>query len=425
MGGLADEVPVSGAELAPPSESVGAASGKRLVSRPGVADTLLARLEDELGSALKRKPAAEAQLAGCVRALVPWAPRLREAAESTLDVLVRRGSFERPLYGGLARALATAQSPRATESLARALEGEGGGGLATLSAASLSRDAALGPALARAAMTRQPHLVLAAEVARVARGESRAEHASDVAPKVKEAHRISLCVDVLVPLLWEAPLPAPVAPALAMLREAERHLGRWLLMAELGQRAGDARVAAEAEAHTKEGPASARQAWTLVHWALAPERARLVRPTVELVSRLSDRPSAEKDTTFLFRLAARGVPEARPMLESLCKGSAAATEVGVRAIGALALHYGQTERIDALTRIARDPKKEAVRGVALAALLAAGLADQAAELAASLEDSRKLSTATWAALVLAAIDEGYAQPFDEATYRRVQLGWVE
>ncbi len=425
MGGLANEVPVSGAELAPPSESVGAISGKRLVRRPGVPETLLARLEDELGSALKRKPAAEAQLAGCVRALIPWAPRLREVAENTLDVLVRRGSFERPLYGGLARALATTQSPRSTECLARALEGEERGGLATLSAASLSRDAALGPALARSAMTRQPHLVLAAEVARVARGESRAEHATDVAPKVKEAHRISLCVDVLVPLLWEAPLPAPVAPALALLRDAERHLGRWLLMAELGQRAGDVRVALEAEAHTKEGPASARQAWTLVHWALAPERARLVRPTVELVSRLSDRPSAEKDTTFLFRLAARGVPEARPMLESLCKGSAAATEVGVRAIGALALHYGQTERIDALTRIARDPKKEGVRGVALAALLAAGLADVATELAESLADSRKLQTATWAALVLAASDEGQAPPFDEATYRRVQLGWVE
>jgi hypothetical protein len=196
-------------------------------------------------------------------------------------------------------------------------------------------------------------------------------------------------------------------------------------MAELGQRAGDTRVAAEAEAHTKEGPASARQAWTLVHWALAPVRARLVRPTVELVSRLSDRPSAEKDTTFLFRLAARGVPEARPMLESLCKGSAAATEVGVRAIGALSLHYGQTERIDALTRIARDPKKEAVRGVALAALHASGLADMATELAESLADSRKLPTATWAALVLAASDEGQPPPFDEATYRRVQLGWVE
>jgi hypothetical protein len=425
MGGLADEVPVSGAESEPQSESVGAASGTRRVQRPGVPDTLIARLEDELGAALKRKPAAEAQLAGCVRALVPHAPRLQEIAESTLDVLVRRGSFERPLYGGLVRGLALSPSPRVTECLTRALEGEGGGGLATLSAASLSRDAALGPALARAAMTRQPHLVLAAEIARVARGESRAEHATDVAPKVKEAHRISLCVDVLVPLLWEAPLPAPVAPALALLREAERHLGRWLLMAELGLRAGDASTATEAAAHTKEGPASARQAWTLVHWALAPESARLVRPTVELVSRLSDRPSAEKDTTFLFRLAARGVPEARPMLESLCKGSAAATEVGVRAIGALALHYGQAERIDALARIVRDPKKEPLRGVALAALHAAGRTELVMELAEPLTESRKLASATWAALVLAALDGGQAPPFDEATYRRVQLGWVE
>ncbi len=422
MSGLADEVKVQGMELAPSSDPAGVASEKRL--RSGAPAQLLRRVADELASALKRKPSAEAQLAGCARALIPVAPAVREAAEGTLDVLVRRGSFERPLYGALARALATSPSPRSTESLGRALENEGGG-LATLSAASLSREPSLGPALARAAMTRQPHLAFAAELARVARGESRAEHAIDVAPKVKEAHRIALCVDVLVPLLWAPALPGLVGPALALLREAERHLGRWLLMAELGLRAGDKSTAREAEARTKEGPASARQAWALVHWALEPDKARIVRPTVELVSRLSDRPSADRDTTFLFRLASHGVPEARAMLESACKGSAAATDVGVRAIGALALHYGQTERLESLERIALDPKKEAVRGVALAALHAAGLTSLARELAPELAESRKLPTATWGALVLAALEEGRASLFEEASYRRVQLGWVE
>lgn len=425
MGGLADDGRAGAGEASGWSQE--AESHRRLRSADGLPAELVGRLTEELASALKRKPANEPLLAGALRALLPHSQHLREVASSELEVLVRRGSFERPLYAALARSLATTPTERSTAHLVRALAAEGGGGLATLSAASLSRDPALGPALARAALNQKPHLVLGAEIARVARGESRAEHAADVAPKVKEVHRISLCVDVLVPLSWQASLPAPVAPALALLRDAERHLGRWLVMAELGQRAGDASASAEAEARSKEGPASARQAWTLVAWALRPERAKLVRPTVELVSRLSDRPSADKDTTFLFRLAAVGIVEARPMLESLCKGSAAASEVGVRAIGALALRYGQSERLETLERIARDPKKEGLRGVALAALYDAGQRAACEELWPALCASRKLPVAAWGALVGSALARGHDGELllDEASYRRVQLGWVE
>lgn len=425
MTGLANQVRDSAAEAL----DGGAESHSRLRAE-SISRELEQRLADELGAALKRKPANEAQLGGAVRALSVHSTSVREAADAALEVLVRRGSFERPLFAALVRALAVAPSAQSVTHLARALESEGGGGLATLSAASLTRDAALSVPLARAAMTQKPHLVLAAEIARVARGESRADHAADVAPKVKEEHRIRLCVDVLVPLIWAPPLPAHVAPSLALLRDAERHLGRWLLMAELGQRAGDERVALEAEIRAQEGPASARQAWSFVHWALAPERAKLVRPTVELVSRLSDRPSADKDSTFLFRLASSGVAEARPMLESLCKGSSASSEVGVRALGTLAAHYGQSERVDALRRIVRDPKKEVVRGVALAALYDVGDLESCIELAGALSSSKKLATATWGALVRRAVEmgelaRGQKPLLEEATFRRVQLGWVE
>ncbi len=420
MTGLANQVRESAADALE-----GAAESHSRLRAEFVPSELEQRLADELGAALKRKPANEPQLGGAVRSLIAHSAALREAADGALEVLVRRGSFERPLYAALARALAVAPARGSASHLARALEAEGGGGLATLSAASLTLDAALSLPLARAARTQKPHLVLAAEMARLARGESRAEHAVDVAPKVKEEYRIRLCVDVLVPLIWAPSLPAHAAPSLALLRDAERHLGRWLLMAELGQRAGDARVAVEAEHRAQEGPASARQAWSLVHWALAPERAKLVRPTVELVSRLSDRPSADKDTTFLFRLAGSGAASAKPMLESLCKGALASTEVGVRAIGALSVHYGQSERVESLQRIVRDPKKEAVRGVALAALYDAGDFETCRELAETLASSKKLATATWGALVLRALGKGQKTLLEEATYRRVQLGWVE
>src|SRR5262249_40255997 len=162
------------------------------------------------------------------------------------------------------------------------------------------------------AASRQSHLAFGAETARVCRGESNGAHLAAIAPMIKESHRIALCVDLFLPLARTAPIPVHVGPALGVLRGAERHLGRWLVLADVAVKAGDDGRLVEARQKAQVGPASARAAWALVAWALAQTQAGSsrepggsspsqsananagvgvptpsTRPTVELVARLS------------------------------------------------------------------------------------------------------------------------------------------
>ena len=392
-------------------------------------DEPVARLEVDLSAALRRKPAHEDRLAGAIRALVPFSQRLRAAVVSTLDTLVRRRTHQRPLYAGCVRALAEAGERRATALLGRALSEEDAGGLSALSAACLSDDPALNDALARIASSRHPHLAFAAEVARVARRESNGEHVASLAPKIKESHRIALCMELFVPLQWFDALPVDIAPALAVLRDAERHLGRWLVLGEIAVRAGDFRPLEEARRRAAEGPSSARAAWEMVAWALSgPERhPPSVRPTVELVARLSDRPSADRDTTFLYRLAAARITSARPMLENLVKGTSLGNPAAIRAALYLARDHGRDDVRNALSDTARNPRREALRGLAAAALFDAGERDVAMKVADELVQSRQLTTLAWGALIRAGgrSSGDHACVVSEPAYRRVQLGWVE
>jgi len=66
-----------------------------------------------------------------------------------------------------------------------------------------------------------------------------------------------------------APVPVAMGPALGVLRSAERHLGRWLVLAEVAVKAGDRSPLDEAKQKSEVGPPSARAAWSLVHWALS------------------------------------------------------------------------------------------------------------------------------------------------------------
>jgi hypothetical protein len=387
----------------------------------------VSRLAADLYAALKRKPAQEARLAGVLRVLSRYSPRLRGELVSAVETMVRRSSFQRPLYGALVRALAEQGEPRLAPALSRALQTESAGGLASVSAASLTFDPTLADVLARLAVSRHSQIAFAAELARVARRESQGAHVASIAPKIKEAHRIALCSEILVPLLWQPPLDPTVCPALAVLRDSERHLGRWLVLAELAARAGDRGPLREAEERAAEGPPSARSAWVLVAWALDQSRSDMgVRPTLELIARLSDRPSSDKDTTFLFRLAEAGVSGARHMLENLAKGSMLANEPAVRAALHLAREYGETRFREQLVEAARSPKREHLRGFAAAALFDLGDRDAASGVADELGQSRQLAALAWSGLVragLAGLHSG--QLVTEPNYRRVQLGWVE
>jgi hypothetical protein len=310
--------------------------------------------------------------------------------------------------------------------LARVIGNDEAGGLASLAAACLTHDGELTEPLSRAAMNRHPVLAFAAEVARSCRGESRGESVAALAPKIKEAHRLALCSEVLVGLVSRGPLPMSIAPALGVLRDAERHLGRWLLLGELASRAGDPKPLAEARQRALSGPASARSAWQLVAWALEPQAAApATRPTLELIARLSDRPSAERDSTFLFRLAAARAPSARPMLEGLARGTRA-DEVSVRAALHLCRDYEQERFAGWLLQAGKSPRKDALRGLAAAALYDCDRQSEALALCAELEGSRHLPAIGWTSLVRAAAAGARSGALvSEANFRRVQQGSCE
>lgn len=404
------------------------------------------RLVSEIEVALRRRTLAESKLAGAARVIAPYSATVRSALATAGSVLVRRASHERALYSGALRALAEVCDKRAVPLLEQALGSDEAGGLAALSAACFTRDRHLSDPLAKAALARQAHVSFAAEVARLARGEPVGHHLTSLAPMIKESHRIALCVDLFLPLSRAPGLPPGIGPALSVLRGAERHLGRWLVLAEVARRAGDRAPLDEALERSRVGPQSARAAWSLVAWALDPDGAPpTARPTVELIARLSDRPSADRDTSFLFRLAAAAVPSARSMLESMVRVRPLNDEVAVRAAGALFARFGRGDMVEPLAAAATSCKREDVRGVAVAALwdgvcardavAASGSAagrvgeapsrDEILALAKPLLASKTLGAQVWGALVLRAGKKPNGAVLDEVSFRRVQWGWVE
>lgn len=236
-----------------------------------------------------------------------------------------------------------------------------------------------------------------------------------------------MCSELFTTLLARPALPLEIAPAMAVLRDAERHLGRWLLLAEVATRAGDPQPLAEASLRARTGPASSRAAWTLVAWALDPRAAAPVtRPTVELVARLSDRPSADRDATFLFRMAAARAPSARPMLESMVRGATLDDDGSVRAALHLCRDYGQAQQAALLAQAGRSPRKDLLRGLAAAALYDCGRSSESLSLVGELEGTRHLAALGWASLVRATAAGGRSGYLvSELNFRRVQQGCCE
>lgn len=433
--------------------------GKR-ASTPGVARAEIvdkatrARFESELERALERKPATEVKLGGALRAVAAISPALRGSLVDATQVMVRRGSHARDLWSACIRTLAESDDKSVPAFLKSALATEDAGGNATLSAACFCKDASLAAPLAKLAASRQSHLAFCAETARVCRRESNGAHLTSIAPMIKESHRISLCVDVFVPLARTAPASLRgvfVGPALGVLRGAERHLGRWLVLADVATKAGDTSALEEATQKATVGPSSARAAWSLVRWALEQTRAEAngapvgsvppptTRPTVELVARLSDRPSADRDTTFLFRMARARAASCKPMLEGLVKSAPLTDEVAVRAASFLARDHGREDMKEALVDCALNAKRDELKGLAVAALwdsasgpTLAETRQKARDLSDELIVSRSISNVAWGALVRAAhASAQLAGPesdhvvVSETPFRWIQWGWLE
>jgi hypothetical protein len=423
---------------------------KPSVARAEIVDKATrARFESEVDAALKRKPTSEIKLGGALRAVARLSPALRSTLVEAAQVMVRRGSYSRELYSAIIRTLAESEERQLAPLLKTALGADDAGGNATLSAASFCRDASLTAPLAKLAASRQSHLAFGAETARVCRRESNGAHLSSIAPMIKESHRISLCVDLFVPLARSAPIPVHIGPALSVLRGAERHLGRWLVLADVAAKAGDDGPVLEATQKAQVGPSSARAAWSLVAWALTQTRASVTagagpvaapatRPTVELVARLSDRPSADRDTTFLFRMAQARALSCKPMLEGFAKSMPLMDEVAVRAASYLARDHGREDMKEALVDCALNGKRDELRGLAVAALwdagggpTGAGAREKARELSDELVTSRCLASVAWGALVRAAHSAASARADNdhvvvtETDLRWIQWGWLE
>jgi hypothetical protein len=436
----------NGAPLAKARERAQATVGRAPLARTELLDKeTRARVETELDAAVRRRPTQEAKLAGAIRALAPLSPALRASLGEATSLLLDRGALQRELYVCGLRALAEAQDRQAVPLLRRALAADEAGGAAALSASCFSHDPELSGALAKVAASRQSHLAFGAELARVARGESNGALLAQLAPMIKESHRIAMCVELFVPLLRAHPVSPRVGPALAVLRGAERHLGRWLLLADVAVKAGDLTPLEDAGARANGGPVSSRAAWSLVTWALRqtdaatrsapPPSPPTARPTVELIARLSDRPSADRDPTFLFRMAREGSAAARPMLETLARTQPLADEAAIRAALYLARDGARPELRAALVDAALGAKREELRGLAAAALweaceddeTAAGMRARALDIAGDLLTSKVIGNVAWGALIRAAAKRasGVESILREAPFRWIQWGWLE
>lgn len=387
------------------------------------------RLVDWVDRALRRKPSREAPVAGALLVASASSTKVRKALFGAADKLASRRAFDRPLYGAAVRALADARDRRLGPLLATAMDDEHGGGLATIAAAAYCRGGKVDDALARTAASRHPDVAFAAMLMhRLRSGAGEGRHLVGAAARLKESARIELCTQVFAPLVSDdlPELPATLGPAVKALRDAERHLGRWLILARVGVACGDSSPIEEANERARRGSASAKAAWSLLGWALEPgQRVPDVRPTTEIVSRLSDRPTAERDMSFLFRLVDAGAGAAQGLLESLSKPPLK-DPTSLRAASALAHHYDVMGRLDSLRRIA-DRNKGSLHGIAVAGLHDGALHDggvlrEARDRAASLSEARSLPACVWGGLVMRSSGEPV---IDEPCFRRLERGWVQ
>jgi hypothetical protein len=144
---------------------------------------------------------------------------------------------------------------------------------------------------------------------------------------------------------------------------------------------------------------------------------------------MSHRPSADRDASFLFRLAEAKVDGARPMLEALVRTRAQGEELAVRAAAALIEFYEPLDIARALLDEAARSERPEVRGLAAALAWDHGDTARAASLAQGLASAEELPALAWASLVQAAAastaDKRPARLVTESAYRRIQLGWAE
>jgi hypothetical protein len=386
------------------------------------------RLESELEATLKRRVPHEGVIGGAFRLLWTTSASLRRAGRDAFALLLRRRSFDRPLFSALVRALSEDTRASSRDLVREAVADEEAALCGALAAACASSDAALAPILEQRARSPKAFVAFAAECARILRGETNGARLSSLAPRIKEDYRLLLVRDIFVPLARRmVPGRADIGPGLFVLSQAERHLGRWLALGEVATAAGSDVFLARARELARTGPESSRGAWSLVEWVLnaragAPSALPPVRLAAETLARLSDRPSAERDWTFLFRMGTEPHgSQARGALEKLATAKLD-DAAKIRALRALSTGGHADSRLQ-LRALAEGEGASDVRGLATAALWDAGEHDHARDCAATLVVAKELPAVIWGSLVR--LTEPGRHIVDEARVRWIERGECE
>jgi hypothetical protein len=384
------------------------------------------RLDAELRSSLRRRPVNESRLGGALQLLAPHSARLRESMLAAFDVLVRRGAHDRPLYLQILRGLVASEESLVAPLLAKALSGDESPPLGTIAAAAICKSSGLQEPLLKISTSRSPHIAFAGELALIARGESSGQSLANCALRMKESYRLEICTSLVLPLVRVRKSCPGATEGIRVMRDSERHLGRWLLFALLAHQSGDCSPLSEARENALKGPSSARAAWNLVVWALKSDDSQpSIRPTLEIVARLSDRPSAERDLSFLFRMARTKAPSTRAMLESLVQVPLLANEAAVRSASFLLQQEDRDDILRRLVELVRSTKREELRGLALAAVYNAR-PTMVDEILHDFSRSRQLQNAIFFALVRLAQTGSFSEELlSESVFRRAQLGWLD
>jgi hypothetical protein len=133
--------------------------------------------------------------------------------------------------------------------------------------------------------------------------------------------------------------------------------------------------------------------------------------------------------SFLFSMAASGAPQVSSMVSALGTVSPLLDEVSVRAAATLAALAGPEAKaglVRELVAVAKDPKREELRGLAVAGLWDAGERDAARDVADEVALSKLTSNVGWTALVRAAARGVLPGALlTETNLRWIQWGWAE
>jgi hypothetical protein len=113
------------------------------------------------------------------------------------------------------------------------------------------------------------------------------------------------------------------------------------------------------------------------------------------------------------------------MLENMVKSETLVDADSVRAALVLSQSFRRKDLMERLVAAARCHKREALRGLAAAALFDLGQEDLASRFADELVHSKQLTTVGWAALIRAGGAGKLQRLVTESRFRRVQRGWAE